>query len=304
MDVFVQSDETATGTTGRIAALTGAGISMFEATPSRFQELFWRFVDTNPKTILVISEEPYIPWELMVPTRWSRGTREQRDPLGVEFSIGRWQHRQYIAPPQKMAFKLTYVVAPRYSSERRLRHAEREAKLVARSFPPSRRIDPANVTTLDQSVGERDVTLLHFVCHGADKSPQTIYMDHERDNLNSLQVKALKGFVRTFPRARTFVFLNACEAGRPTPALVGIGGLANEFLAIGAGGIIAPLWSVADDVAFEVATEFYEAILRSPRRPFAAIFRDIRRKAYSGKAEDTWAAYCFYGDPNATLARS
>jgi hypothetical protein len=301
MDVFVQSKETGTSTTGRIAALTGAGIDMFAATPPEFQQLFWRFVEKKPKTILVISEEAYIPWELMVPTRWSRSGRTQREALGVEFSIGRWIHRQYVSPPQAMSFKLTYVVAPRYASDRQLRHAEREAKLVAKSFPPSRRIDPASVTTLDRAIGERDVTLLHFACHGQDAAPQTIYMDNEKDNLNCLQVKALQGFVRTFPRARTFVFLNACEVGRPAPALVGVGGLANEFLAVGAGGVIAPLWSVADDIAFDVAKAFYKGVSRSPRRPFAAILRDIRRKAYSGRAEDTWAAYCFYGDPRATL---
>jgi hypothetical protein len=302
MDAFVQSDETGTGTTGRIAALTGAGIDMFQATPEGFQTLFWTLVDKKTlRTILIVSEEPYIPWELMVPIRWRDGRREDREPLGVEFAIGRWLHRQYISPPQKMSFTLTYVVAPRYSVERRLSHAEREAKLVATSFPPSRRIDPASVTTLDKAVGDKDVTLLHFVCHGKAEAPQTIYMDNEKDNLNCLQVKALKGFLHTFPRARTFVFLNACEVGRPAPALVGIGGLANEFLAIGAGGVVAPLWSVADDVAFQVAKEFYEAIGRSPKTPFATIVQALRRKAYEGTAEDTWAAYCFYGDPRAAL---
>jgi hypothetical protein len=303
MDVFVQSDETGTGTTGRIAALTGAGIDMFEATPPEFRKLFWDLVDKRkPKTILIISEEPYIPWELMVPTRWLNGRREDREPLGVEFAVGRWINRQYVSPPQKMSFKLTFVVAPRYSSDRRLRHAEREAKLVAKSFPPSRRIDPASLTTLDESVADQDVTLLHFVCHGKAEAPQTIYMDNEEDNLNCLQVKALKGFLHTFPRARTFVFLNACEVGRPAPALVGIGGLANEFLAIGAGGVVAPLWSVADDVAFDVAKEFYETTRKSPKTSFARILQAIRKKAYTGTAEDTWAAYCFYGDPKASLS--
>ena len=70
-------------------------------------------------------------------------------------------------------------------------------------------------------------------------------MDDEKDNLNSQQVSALKGFLRAFSSARTFVFLNACEVGRPAPALVGLGGPANEFLAIMAGAVVAPLWSVA-----------------------------------------------------------
>jgi hypothetical protein len=302
MDAFVASDETQTGTTGRIAALTGAGIDMFDATPEGFKTLFWNLVDTTkPKTMLIVSEEPYIPWELMVPTRWRNNAREDREPIGVEFAVGRWVHRQHISPPQRLSFKETYVVAPRYSAERRLPLAEKEAKLVAKAFPPSRRIDPASVTTLDTSVGGGDVTLLHFVCHGKADAPQTIYMDNEQDNLNTLQVKALKGFLRTFPRTRTFVFLNACEVGRPAPSLVGIGGLANEFLAVGAGAVIAPLWSVADNVASDVAKTFYETVRKAPKTTFASILQGIRRKAYTGTAEDTWAAYCFYGDPKAAL---
>jgi CHAT domain-containing protein len=182
-----------------------------------------------------------------------------------------------------------------------LQYAEAEAKLVAQAFPPSQRIDPANLTALDKKLGDSSVTLLHFVCHGEDKSPQKIYLDNEIDNLNCLQVKGLEGFVRTFPRARTFVFLNACEVGRPAPALVGIGGFANSFLEIGAGGVVAPLWSVADDIAHSVAKEFYETVRRSPKTPFAKILQGIRKKAYMGTAEDTWAAYCFYGDPQAAL---
>jgi len=38
-----------------------------------------------------------------------------------------------------------------------------------------------------------------------------------------------------------------------------------------------------------------------PTRPFAAILRDIRRKAYEPGARDTYAAYCFYGDPAAVV---
>ena len=37
--------------------------------------------------------------------------------------------------------------------------------------------------------------------------------------------------------------------------------------------------------------------LKEPDTPFAEILRDIRAQAYSGNAEDTYAAYCFYGSP-------
>jgi len=49
-----------------------------------------------------------------------------------------------------------------------------------------------------------------------------------------------------------------------------------------------------------VAKTFYERLRSEKNTPFAEIIRDLRRKAYeAGRAEDTFAAYCFYGDPAA-----
>jgi CHAT domain-containing protein len=95
------------------------------------------------------------------------------------------------------------------------------------------------------------------------------------------------------------VVLNACEVGRLTPALRGAGGLAQALIERGAGGVVAALWSVADEPAHEVARIFYEEALKG--RPFAEILQEIRRRAYEGAdlGEDTFAAYAFYGDPGA-----
>ena len=42
---------------------------------------------------------------------------------------------------------------------------------------------------------------------------------------------------------------------------------------------------------------FYERVRAEPTLPFADALRDIRKLAYEGDdPEDSWAAYCFYGD--------
>ena len=106
-----------------------------------------------------------------------------------------------------------------------------------------------------------------------------------------------------FEKTHPLVFLNACEIGRTTPALVGIGGFAKAFLELGASAVIAPLWSVKDGIAHEIADTFYNRVKAEPKTPFADILRDLRGKAYdAAKAEDTYAAYCFYGDPAAARA--
>ncbi len=92
------------------------------------------------------------------------------------------------------------------------------------------------------------------------------------------------------------VFLNACEVGRLTPSLIGVGGFAKEFIDLGARCVIAPLWSVTDDVAFDVARRFYTRIKHDPAVRFADVMSEIRRLSFERDA-DSYAAYAFYGDP-------
>ena len=297
MTTFTSSQ---TSPTARIGALKGAGIQMFRATPRGFQDVFWRMIDSGKplQTILIVSEEPFIPWEIMVPQRRKPdGSPETREALGAEFAIGRWVTDKYVSPPQKIAFGQTYIVAPQYPPNRQLKTSPMEVQILQASFSPSSVISPALVQNIDSTLGLGGTTLLHFVCHGKSGFPQAISLEQDREQLTCWQVSALQGFASSFPKARTFVFLNACEVGRLTPSLVGVGGFGNAFIEIGSSGVVAPLWSVDDTIAHQVATEFYTATSSSPSAAFAEILRRIRGKAYSGSAEDTWAAYCFYGDP-------
>jgi hypothetical protein len=282
----------------RTLALRGAGIQLFEAAPKIFQKVFWAMIDAGkpPRTISIVTEEPYIPWELMVPTRTGRsGEDEQRQPLGVEFLIGRWTSRQHVAAPQHIPIRDSWVIAPRDSE---LANAEEEAAMVLREIPGVR-IDPACIGGLEAEFAQQGRTLLHFVCHGKSGSGGQVLELENDEELETSYLRALPPMSKlVFWASRPLVFLNACEVGREEPALVGVGGFAEQFMILGASGVIAPLWSVRDSIAHQVAVEFYERIEKEPRTPFAEILRDLRRRSYAdGGGEDTWAAYTFYGDP-------
>jgi CHAT domain-containing protein len=92
-------------------------------------------------------------------------------------------------------------------------------------------------------------------------------------------------------------FLNACEVGGQVSALDGVGGFANSFIQLGASAVVAPLWAVQDKAAFCVTQTFYPQALKGV--PFAKIMQQIRTKAYD-EVIDSYAAYCFYGDPMAS----
>lgn len=79
--------------------LRGAGLKFFEAAPKVFKKALWALIDAKKplKSISIVSQEPYFPWELIIPCR----DNERRDPLGVEFSIGRWVDRNVVSGRQQ-----------------------------------------------------------------------------------------------------------------------------------------------------------------------------------------------------------
>jgi CHAT domain-containing protein len=166
------------------------------------------------------------------------------------------------------------------------------------------KVTPAEQAQLDAMLTAKPVGLLHFIAHGKSTGQATQTLQLENNAVfNAVQVRGMEGLENACRAKAPLIFLNACEVGRTTPSLVGAGGFATEFIKAGARCVVAPLWSVKDSLAHEVAIAFYEAALADPSRSFADILRDIRQKSYAqGGGEDTYAAYCLYGDPLTALS--
>jgi CHAT domain len=292
-----------------LAALKGAGRNLFKATPDEFKNLFWQIIDSGKpmRSISIVSQEPYIPWELMIP--WRRrddGSTEVRQPLGAEFAVARWLRDDHLLPNQRVSLADSRIFAPAYPGPRPkpLASAQAEAQMVTAIFP-GQAISPALFKNFKEAMKAGGASLLHFICHGAAGQgiAQQIYLEDNRV-MSSIQIDGLDEVAEACGKKKPLIFLNACEVGREAPSLVGVGGFASSFIGAGASCVIAPLWSVKDDIAHKVATEFYETVKANPGKPFAEILRAIRARAYDATSggEDTYAAYCFYGDPLAVRA--
>jgi len=284
----------------RRRALEGAGMEFFNNSPKQFQDLFWRLVDagTPPSTILLFSEERSVPWELMIPSRrLADGQYQQLLPLGVQCAFGRWHGQDYVCPGQFVPLQDSLVLAPAYNPP--LAKASAERDLVLELFPGQSA--PATFDELDAFYAANTASLLHFVCHGRDATLQAIKLLQDQV-LWANQVRA-GGLGMACRKSHPLIFLNACEVGRPGVGLAAVGGFAASFIACDAGAVIAPLWAVDDGVAHQVAVTFYDTVKKKPETPFAEILRELRAKAYAAEGEDSYAAYCFYGDPHASAAR-
>lgn len=279
------------------ARIIGLGKKLFADAPKSFRDLYWRLTDDGipPRTILVQSEEWAIPWELMVPFRRTRdNAQEIQPPLGFQLAIGRWLAKDGIAPLQSIKLDDSYVFAPKYPRRLRLRHSDAEIDLVCNAFAGQRIRDRQ---PLDSALSNRSVALLHFTCHGEARVPPVQAILLERDGrLLSYELSGMEGLARAVAETRPMVFLNTCEVGRPAPSLIGVGGFAMEFIELGARCVVAPLWSVDDTVAGEVAKLFYSRVIATPAPRLADIMSEVRRLSFT-RDEDSYAAYAFYGDP-------
>ena len=101
------------------------------------------------------------------------------------------------------------------------------------------------------------------------------------------------------------MFLNACDAGALVEALgPGGTGFPRAFSDLGARAVVAPLWPVSKHAAPRVAKEIYAKSVAQPEHSVAEIIAELRQRSYDEDPfDDSWAAYCFFGDPRASLRR-
>jgi CHAT domain len=283
-------------------ALRGIGLTIADQLPIEFwnvlAEVAARVGDRAP-TILFLSAEPYVPWELAV-------VDPPLDPdlppfLAAQATVGRWllgQRRPPLPPPMSVAVGGFAAVSGVYQLPgwKRLYDAEAEAADLVRVHAAT----PVDATTsgiLDLLRGHPAADVIHFAVHG------TYEADQAMDGLILVDGSALDALaVRGTPlRGHPFVFLNACQVGRGNQLLGDHAGLAAAFLFAGAAGVIAPLWQIDDRIARDIAIRFYERALRGEApaeilRTERAAFRDTPETTSS-----TYLAYQFYGHPGLRL---
>ncbi len=137
----------------------------------------------------------------------------------------------------------------------------------------------------------------HFACHGVNN-----WSEPERSALFMhggvpLAVADLRGLDGA--RAR-LAFLSACETGLIGTTLPDeVEGLAAGFLQVGAAGVVATLWSVADQSTAKMAERFYQNWKSDTMEPLQALVtaQQWLRRADGGRWSHPyyWAAFALHG---------
>jgi hypothetical protein len=255
----------------------------------------------RPPTVLLLSEEPYVPWELAV-------LEDPIDPLAPPFLaaqtvMGRWVLAPRMPPPNPpdlAEIERLAVVWGRYDSAtwKRLEGAEREAATLTNTYEATP-VDATKPPVMACLHGTPAAELLHFSMHGQweQSGLQDGLILTDGKVIDPAVVKGIDLDLHPF------VFLNACQVGAGQSLLGDYAGMAEAFLRSGACAVVAPLWAIDDEIARGVAVRFYEEVFagRSP----ADVLRRERREFVESKEpmSSTSLAYQFFGHPTMRLRR-
>lgn len=278
--------------------------------------------------VLLVSAEPFVPWELARITPPIDASRPAC--LGAQVLLGRWW-RESVAggpagrvarppaePPTRITVSAMAVMAAQYKAEsglRRLPEAEAEAKdlvsthsavLMAASTNSLKQLLDGKVESGLDLIGAVDA--VHFAGHGefdpARPDGSMMFLADGKP-LSSMLFRSAKYGESHQPLA----FFNACMIGIGGELLGDAGGFPGNCLRGGFGGMAGALWEVDDAQAREVALEFWRRALPAQAgegEPVAAIWRDLRARFTPQGAQPpqaTYLSYVFYGHPRLTLQR-
>lgn len=298
------------GRLGTWELLIGHGREIQQHMPAEFWDLLRAAAAAVPglPSVLFLSQDPYIPWELAVLEK------PLFDPaaapfLGAQAAVGRWvqpgdrQIRPRLPPPSELEVGRMSLVTGIYTdpSTPRLKEAEAEIADLQAEFGQKERVTQVGAT-LDEILAclgeDPGADLLHFSLHGRfDRSgleDGLLLIDNQW--LMPAQVKG------SDLGAGPFVFLNACQVGQGDEVLGVYAGMAEAFLFAGASAVVAPIWSVDDKVARDIALSFYQETLNGDgETPAAEVLRRERAKFTRSQQTATYLSYQFFGHPEMRL---
>lgn len=277
-----------------VQKLRGIGERIWRASPPELHELYAsvRKVRGPGFAIQLITDEPYVPWELMFPD----DTRvENPAHIFEEHPIARWFTKN---GPRVVNFpkgrRVSFV--PAYTSFEALPAAQIEAEwLVSRLGAEKGEATYAGLETFLRSP-QTAVQLVHFAGHGAAEGQGEHGL---RLGYNEwMTAEEINGSVRLGRDHGPFFALNACQVGQTSTALGSVAGWPMALASRGFGGVMAPLWSIEDNEATLFVQSFLEAFMIDGMRLGEAA--KLARAKYVSLSANAHA-YLFYGD---VLARA
>lgn len=265
--------------------------------PPDLRQFLWSIKD-RIATVIINSEEPWIPWEICRMTTEVDGETLTDQFFCERFAITRWIPGKK-APKNKLRLSKVALIVP---NESNLVYAPEERKKLLELFGHAG-IEvtqvPSDYLAVSDALGSGQYDVIHFTGHGVVKdpdNPNSAYM--VLDGGQQFSPEDINGNVANLGKPGPVVFFNACQIGQLSMGLTGIGGWAEKMTGAGAAAFIGANWSVFDKFACDFAVAFYTRLIAGDTISTAV---KEARKLVRGNRTPTWLAYTTFADPNARI---
>lgn len=262
----------------------------------------YREIRRSVRSWMIISDEPWIPWELIKPYDASHPEEILDDDfLALQFELTRWLAGRS-TPAREIAVRsfaaLETADLPQSNDERML------LEDLKRSCPGLSGEAPAcdSAGEILSYLETHDAQLLHFMGHGTLADSRADEAGIPLPDGSALRPLDLEGPVATrIGRNQPLVFLNTCWAGQQGWSLTRLGGWASRWVGVcGCSAFVAPMWPVRNQIALSFARAFYDALASG--EPLGRAAWKARSQIYQERSGDpSVLAYAVYGHPHARV---
>jgi tetratricopeptide (TPR) repeat protein len=292
-----------------IDLLKGFGHVLYDKfAPPEFKKAFWALKDKlgdKFDTIHIFTDDPIIPWELMIPSRGN----EELDFLGIDFQIARWHisdNSDLDRPSQFLNLQKLFAIMPEYPDDN-LASARNELRMLQKMTGFRRVLGRYAALSKLFKTALTHNSIIHFSGHGiVQKSQQGLERYAIKLEDGELDLMTFRGIIPRPPKTHPFFFFNACDVGQAHHVANFVEGWAPTVLEAGASGYIGGLWPLANKGATKFAERFYQKLEKSLATGQSANVADILRQTrqhFYENGEPTFLGYVYYGDPHFQLVR-
>ena len=278
------------------------GVELYEQLfPEPLRQVYWELKALRDagvvRNLLIVSDEPWIPWELVKPYDVVEGRDVEDDHLAAAWQMSRWLSGA--AVPSDLDIRTARLVVPMFDLDFVWKEIEYFDSLAARQIEVAPPISTrAEFLEAAEKGGEQ---LYHFATHAnfneafVDESP--IVLQGDPLFPSDLTRRRAQGMRREKP----LVFLNTCHGARVGFNLTGLGGWAQRLVdQLGVTAFVGALWEVNDELASRFAQAFYEELWAG--KTLGEAFHSARQQVRAMQSGNpTWLAYTLYGDPNSRI---
>jgi hypothetical protein len=260
------------------------------------EEFYAAFCAKKPGgTLLVYSNEPWIPWELLYP--WQSGL-EKSDFLCAKFNMARWYYSkgQRIKPSAELRKVGISTPSANVMAGPEIRYL---TELPQRW--PTVDIDqpfPACASELLTLMRRGQTNLFHFATHGHLQPPAAINVAAIAVGSDHLLITDIVGDVSLrLGQSKPIMFMNTCHSARQDRGFTAADGWVPRFLESDCTAFIGANWEVNCNLASQFARIVYDGLLHNHTAAQAVkAARETLRRLRGGNS--TWLAYSLYADPN------